>query len=130
MFTNHFAGRDKPHEAQAQDVLDVVFNGILSDEQCAKVEVFVQRMVLTQVMYEYAAGSHFGITAGQWERWQRQWPRDGCGRGSFSAGADGAVRDSRAEAHACGGIGCRGSGRGVAGGHSAHQLHAASRFDG
>jgi AcrR family transcriptional regulator len=33
MFTNHFAGRDKPFEAQAQDILDVVFNGILSDDE-------------------------------------------------------------------------------------------------
>jgi AcrR family transcriptional regulator len=33
MFTNHFAGRDKPYEAQAQDVLDVVFNGILSERE-------------------------------------------------------------------------------------------------
>jgi AcrR family transcriptional regulator len=28
MFTNHFAGRDKPFEAQAEDILDVLFNGI------------------------------------------------------------------------------------------------------
>jgi AcrR family transcriptional regulator len=33
MFTNHFAGRDKPYDAQAQDILDVVFNGILSDRE-------------------------------------------------------------------------------------------------
>jgi hypothetical protein len=33
MFTNHFAGRDKPFDAQAQDILDVVFNGILSDAE-------------------------------------------------------------------------------------------------
>ncbi|MGD0770540.1 MAG: TetR/AcrR family transcriptional regulator [Tepidisphaeraceae bacterium] len=33
MFTNHFAGRHKPYEAQAEDVLDVVFNGILSDTE-------------------------------------------------------------------------------------------------
>jgi AcrR family transcriptional regulator len=33
MFTNHFAGRRKPFIAQAQDVLDVVFNGILSAEE-------------------------------------------------------------------------------------------------
>jgi len=36
MFTNHFAGRDKPYEAQAQDVLDVVFNGILSERERKK----------------------------------------------------------------------------------------------
>jgi AcrR family transcriptional regulator len=30
MFTNHFAGRDKPFDAQAQDILDVVFNGIMT----------------------------------------------------------------------------------------------------
>ncbi|MGD0389400.1 MAG: TetR/AcrR family transcriptional regulator [Tepidisphaeraceae bacterium] len=33
MFTNHFAGRKKPFQAQAEDVLDVVFNGILSDKE-------------------------------------------------------------------------------------------------
>jgi AcrR family transcriptional regulator len=33
MFTNHFAGRDKPFEAQAQDILDVFFKGILSDKE-------------------------------------------------------------------------------------------------
>ena len=33
MFTNHFAGRHKPHEAQAEDILDVVFHGILSDSE-------------------------------------------------------------------------------------------------
>jgi AcrR family transcriptional regulator len=31
MFTNHFAGRKKPYEAQALDVIDVVFNGILTE---------------------------------------------------------------------------------------------------
>ena len=31
MFTNHFAGRDKPFEEQAQDIQDVLFRGILSD---------------------------------------------------------------------------------------------------
>jgi len=31
MFTNHFAGRDKGYQAQAEDVLDVVLNGILSE---------------------------------------------------------------------------------------------------
>jgi AcrR family transcriptional regulator len=33
MFTNHFAGRDKPHSEQAADILDVVFNGILSETE-------------------------------------------------------------------------------------------------
>jgi AcrR family transcriptional regulator len=33
MFTNHFAGRHKPLEVQTQDILDVVFHGILSDEE-------------------------------------------------------------------------------------------------
>jgi AcrR family transcriptional regulator len=33
MFTNHFAGRDKAHQIQAQDVLDVMFNGILSEKE-------------------------------------------------------------------------------------------------
>jgi AcrR family transcriptional regulator len=36
MFTNHFAGRDKPFEAQAQDILDVVFNGILTQKERSK----------------------------------------------------------------------------------------------
>jgi AcrR family transcriptional regulator len=33
MFTNYFAGQRKPFEAQAQDILDVVFLGILSDAE-------------------------------------------------------------------------------------------------
>ncbi len=33
MFTNHFAGRHKPHESQAEDILDVVFHGILSEPE-------------------------------------------------------------------------------------------------
>ena len=33
MFTNHFAGRHKPHEAQAEDILDVVFHGILGESE-------------------------------------------------------------------------------------------------
>jgi AcrR family transcriptional regulator len=31
MFTNYFTGRQKTPEAQAEEILDVVFNGILSD---------------------------------------------------------------------------------------------------
>jgi AcrR family transcriptional regulator len=30
MFTNHFSGRHKPLDAQAQDIVDVFFNGILT----------------------------------------------------------------------------------------------------
>lgn len=33
MFTNHFAGRHKPHEAQAADILDVVFHGVLGESE-------------------------------------------------------------------------------------------------
>jgi len=33
MFTNYFTGQRKPFEAQAQDILDVVFLGILSDSE-------------------------------------------------------------------------------------------------
>jgi AcrR family transcriptional regulator len=33
MFTNYFAGQRKPSEAQAQDILDVVFHGILSETE-------------------------------------------------------------------------------------------------
>lgn len=36
MFTNHFAGRDKGYEQQAKDILDVVFHGILSDNERTK----------------------------------------------------------------------------------------------
>lgn len=32
MFTNHFAGRQRPFETQAQDVLDVFFYGVLADK--------------------------------------------------------------------------------------------------
>src|SRR4051794_23727412 len=38
MFTNHFAGRDKPHQQQARDVLDVTLRGILSDSARAKLQ--------------------------------------------------------------------------------------------
>ena len=31
MFTNHFAGSSKSYDVQAQDILDVVFHGILSE---------------------------------------------------------------------------------------------------
>ena len=33
MFTNYFTGPRKPPEAQARDILDVVFNGILSETE-------------------------------------------------------------------------------------------------
>lgn len=33
MFSNYFAGSSKPHEEQARDILDIVFHGILSDEE-------------------------------------------------------------------------------------------------
>jgi AcrR family transcriptional regulator len=33
MFTNYFTGRQKPFEAQAEDILDIVFHGILSDAE-------------------------------------------------------------------------------------------------
>jgi AcrR family transcriptional regulator len=33
MFTNYFTGRRKPPEAQAEDILDVVFRGILGDAE-------------------------------------------------------------------------------------------------
>jgi AcrR family transcriptional regulator len=36
MFTNYFIGRRKPFEAQAQDILDIVFHGILSDAERRK----------------------------------------------------------------------------------------------
>jgi AcrR family transcriptional regulator len=36
MFTNYFTGQRKPFEAQAEDILDVVFHGILSDAERRK----------------------------------------------------------------------------------------------
>jgi AcrR family transcriptional regulator len=33
MFSNHFAGRNKPHSEQAADILDTVFHGILSESE-------------------------------------------------------------------------------------------------
>jgi AcrR family transcriptional regulator len=37
MFTNYFAGQRKPFEAQTRDLLDIVFNGILSEgERCRR----------------------------------------------------------------------------------------------
>jgi hypothetical protein len=35
MFTNYFAGRHKPLEAQARDLVDILFYGILSDRERA-----------------------------------------------------------------------------------------------
>jgi len=32
ILTNHFSGRRKPFESQAQDVLDVFFNGVLTEK--------------------------------------------------------------------------------------------------
>jgi AcrR family transcriptional regulator len=39
MFTNYFIGNRKPIEEQAEDILDVVFRGILSDEERARPKV-------------------------------------------------------------------------------------------
>jgi AcrR family transcriptional regulator len=36
MFTNFFAGQKKPVEQQAQDILDIVFRGILTDQERAR----------------------------------------------------------------------------------------------
>ncbi|MFO0842809.1 MAG: TetR/AcrR family transcriptional regulator [Gemmataceae bacterium] len=33
MFTNHFSGRHKPLDAQARDILDIVYHGILSEQE-------------------------------------------------------------------------------------------------
>ena len=33
IFTNYFSGQSKSVEAQAQDILDIVFNGVLTDEE-------------------------------------------------------------------------------------------------
>ena len=38
IFTNYFAGRNEPAEAQAHDIMDVVFHGILSDRERAERE--------------------------------------------------------------------------------------------
>jgi len=38
MFTNHFAGRDKPFAEQAHDILDVLLRGILSDSERGREE--------------------------------------------------------------------------------------------
>ena len=35
IITNYFAGQSKPLEEQAQDILDIVFNGILTDTERA-----------------------------------------------------------------------------------------------
>jgi AcrR family transcriptional regulator len=36
VFTNYFTGHRKPHDEQAQDILDVVFHGILSEDERLK----------------------------------------------------------------------------------------------
>ncbi|HUB26984.1 MAG TPA: hypothetical protein VL992_16275 [Tepidisphaeraceae bacterium] len=33
MFTNHMSGRSRPSQAQAADILDVVFNGVLTERE-------------------------------------------------------------------------------------------------
>ncbi len=33
MFTNHFSGRHRPLEEQANDILDIIFHGILSEKE-------------------------------------------------------------------------------------------------
>lgn len=33
MFTNHFSGNARPHQAQAVDLLDLIFHGILTDSE-------------------------------------------------------------------------------------------------
>lgn len=33
MFTNHFSGRHKPLDAQARDILDIVYHGVLSEKE-------------------------------------------------------------------------------------------------
>ncbi len=38
MFTNYFAGQAKPVEQQAMDILDVVFRGILTEPEKARIE--------------------------------------------------------------------------------------------
>jgi AcrR family transcriptional regulator len=38
MFTNFFAGQAKPVEQQAQDILDIVFRGILTESEKARME--------------------------------------------------------------------------------------------
>ena len=38
MFTNFFAGQKKPVEQQAQDILDIVFQGILTDPELARLD--------------------------------------------------------------------------------------------
>lgn len=39
IFTNYFAGRNEPAEAQTRDIMDVVFYGILSDSERAVREI-------------------------------------------------------------------------------------------
>ena len=34
IFTNYFSGQSKSVEVQAQDIIDIVFNGILSPDEC------------------------------------------------------------------------------------------------
>ena len=36
MFTNFFAGQKKPVEQQAEDILDIIFQGILTDRERAR----------------------------------------------------------------------------------------------
>ena len=38
MFTNYFIGQAKPVEEQAQEILDIVFRGILTEAELARME--------------------------------------------------------------------------------------------
>jgi AcrR family transcriptional regulator len=43
MFTNYFAGPSKSYEAQTQDILDIVFRGILSDSERLRHDIIQPR---------------------------------------------------------------------------------------
>jgi hypothetical protein len=50
MFTNYFIGQAKPVEQQAQEILDIVFRGILTEAELARMEAAGAGNVAHQVM--------------------------------------------------------------------------------
>ena len=56
MFTNYFVGQAKPAEQQAQDILDIIFRGILTDRERARLGGG------SSVVITHAASSSTGLT--------------------------------------------------------------------
>jgi AcrR family transcriptional regulator len=68
MFTNHFTGRHKPLEAQAKDLVDILFFGILSDSERAAHQASDGRKgSVANGANEFVAAKHLGMKDGNHE---------------------------------------------------------------